>query len=484
MNNTDQNIFSERDPFYWYCRMDKASTLATLNAGIITNAQADEIARGINKLIQWGDENEQSRPTDYLDVQARLFKIAGSVASRMHSGRSRQDMLVTLHRLLLRDRFLLLFEKLLDIRSEFLSRARENRSVIVPTYTNGVQAQPALFGHLMSGYESPLARSTRRFMECYTRLNQSPLGSAALATSRFPLNRELLSELLGFNGIVENSFDAAQIAVVDTGIECAHIAALIALSLNMFTQDVHAQFHHVRPWIQLTDPDLLSASTLMPQKRNPVVLNRARLLGSEVVGASVTAAFAAHNVSSGLTDYKRMDASNTLELAIKLMSEISTILRGMRLDSQAALDELESEFTTTSELAALLQERADIPLSIAHGFASKMVDTARKERFSLKSIPFTIVNTIFSEVISEKSDLKTKEFPFSEQEFRIAVHPQTMVNNYRGKGGSSPGETEKLFEQGFRKLDSDRDWFRITKAAVNESEKQLDAKFNNLIKCS
>jgi len=473
--------FQHRDAFYWYCRMDMASTVAALDSEIISKNQAKEIATGIKTLMDWGQDTDNHRPTDYLDIQALLFSNIGPIASAMHAGRSRQCMLATLHRLLLRDRLSILFHELLCLRSLFLERGLDFKSFAVPSYTNGVQAQPVLLGHLMCGYESPLSRTTDRYKEAYTRLNQSPLGSAALATSRFNIDRELIAMLLGFDTFVYNSFDATQLAVVDVGIECAHIASLFALSLNMFTQDIHAQFHHVRPWIKLSTPTLSSHSTLMPQKRNPVVLNRARLLGSQVVGTAQTANLAAHNVCSGYTDYKRMEASETLDLAINLCREVSTIISGMIVDGDAALEELRSEFTTTSELAASLHEHVDIPLSVAHEFASKLVDTARSNRFTLSSIPFELVTELFDETLSLRNIKTQHRFPLTPVEFQHVVDPISMIHNYKGKGGSSPKEVSHMLEVANRKLETDKAWLDNLNVALAKSSRQLDVRFNALI---
>lgn len=460
--------------------MDMATTLAALDTGLITAGQAREIACGIRDVIQWGERYPEQRPTDYLDVQALLLKQVGPVASRMHAGRSRQDMLATLHRLLLRDRMLLLLQGLLDIRALMLQKGAEFQGVAVPTYTNGVQAQPALFGHLMCGYEAPLARNTQRYREAFPRLNQSPLGAAALATTRFNLDRRRIALLLGFDTLVDNAFDAAQLGLVDTGVECAQIAALIALNLNMFIQDLHAQFHHTRPWITFCGAALSSPSTLMPQKRNPVVLNRARLLGSEVMGASVTAALAAHNLCSGLTDYKRMDASRTLDVALEYLGQLKTVINGMQVDEAAALEELDAEYSTTSELAALLQEASDIPLAITHAFCSRLVDAARAKRLPLAAMPHDELCALFEATLAGSGIAPAPPFPYTPEAYRHAVHPMTMINHYRGQGGSSPVEVDRMMQAANESLRADRAWFASLNVATGEAARQLDRQFDGV----
>jgi argininosuccinate lyase len=470
----------ERDPFFWYCRMDMATTLAAVETKLITPKQAVETARGIAAVLSAGAQASGDRPTDYLDIQAMLLREAGPVASRMHAGRSRQDMLATLHRLLLRDRLLPFLEGLIELRTLLLRKAEEFPDAVVPSYTNGVQAQPVLFSHLLCGYEAPLARNTQRAFECLARLNRSPLGAAALATTRFPLDRLRIATLLGFDGVVDNAFDAAQLGLVDSGIECAQLAALGALNLNMFLQDLHAQFHHARPWILFDGPGLNSPSTLMPQKRNPVVLNRARLLGSQVTGAAMTAALAAHNLCSGLTDCKRMDAARTLDLALQQFREIRSFLPVLQVDPKAALDELELEYSSASELAAVLQERSDIPLGVCHAFCTRVVENARAERIPLTEVPHTTLVRLFTDTLAENGIHSLPDFPLSSEAYREAVHPATMVRNYRGLGGSSPEEVSRMREEGLSRIQDDREALARHAAALQDSLRGLESKFQEL----
>ena len=474
--------------------MDMASTLATLHAGILTPEQAKTVANGIQSNLQWAAERPASeRPTDYLEIQGLLYLKTGSDGSRMHSGRSRQDMLATLHRLLLRDRLLRVSADLIALRTHFLAQAARHPDAIVPSYTNGVQAQPVLLAHQLLGYESALARSSRRLIEVHRRLNRSPLGAAALATSRFALDRPLLARLLGFDAPVDNTFDAAQLAVVDTGVECAQTATLPALQLGMFAQDLQAQFHHARPWILLGDPDLSSPSTLMPQKRNPVALNRIRLLGSQIIGASATAVLAAHNVASGMTDYKRADASHALDLCILLLDQASSVVRSLRVDPDAALEQLHAEYTTTSELAASLQERVNLPLSVAHEFASQLVKHARAQRASLRELPFSDVTELYDQTLVEARqadhshfDLSSLPangltFPFTEAEFHGIIHPRTMVDSYKGTGGSSPQEVERMQGEASAAASRDQEELSVIQLAQSAAEQELGQRFEALL---
>ncbi len=470
----------ERDAFYWYCQMDKATTIAAKKVKLIQPENASITAKTISSVIDHVKQITSNKPTDYLQVQAILHKLGGPDVSRMHSGRSRQCMLATLHRLFLRDRFVHVLSKLNEVRELMLKVGFQYAESLVPAYTNGVQAQPVTFGHLMCGYEAALQRTAQRLIENYKRLNLSPLGAAALATTRYNVDRPYLAQLLGFDACVENAFDAAQISVFDVGSETAQNASLIGLSLSTFIQDIHVQFHHSKNWIFIDDKNLLSPSTLMPQKRNPVVLNRARLLASELIGASVSAMLAGHNVNSGMTDYKRFDAAHTLDTSLLLMKEVIDVLLGIRLSESAALFEIHQEYSTSSELVSALQDQANIPLSIGHGFASKLVDEARTNGIPMKDIPFDKVQSIYTEVVHNEATLVNKEFPMNQSEFLEAISPEKMVLSYAALGGSAPKEVKRILKASEAQLNSDKQWLLDTINKLSLASDFLEKEFESL----
>ncbi|MDH6143622.1 argininosuccinate lyase [Kitasatospora sp. GP30] len=480
---TDPNpsaLLSSRDTFFWLCTLDQASTVMTVEQGIVPAEIGARTAAAIAQVIADAAEPGADRPTDYLQVEPLVRQLVGPDASRMHSGRSRQDMLATVHRLLLRDRLLLVHRALGELRGRLLAIAERYQHAIVPAYTNGVQAQPVTFGHLLLGYEATLRRSAARLTEAYPRVNSSPLGVAALATSSFPVNRTRLAELLGFDDTVHNSFDAAQLSPVDVGFEVASVAMALALSIGTLVQDIHAQYHHARPWIVLDDTGLLAPSTLMPQKRNPVALNRARLLASEVVGDGVSTAMAAHNVASGLTDYKRAEAARTLERALALLAEVDAIAAALRLDEQAALDEVRGDWSTTSELANVLQQKADVPFHIGHKFASALVTHGRGKQLTIDQLDFADVRRLYRETAVGFSEAEA-ELPLTEPQFRDALDPAAMISRYRGLGGPQPAEVHRMLGAARSALVEDVGWREAAEGRLRAAEAGLRGKFTALL---
>src|SRR6185369_2639803 len=244
------------------------------------------------------------RSGDYLQVEPLIIAIGGPDVTRMHSGRSRQDIGATRTRLFQRDQVLSTYAALNVARTALMELAAKHPDAIVPAYTVGVQAQPISFGHYILAYTQALERDGVRLAQAFATVNKTPLGSAALGTSSFPVNRPRLAELLGFDGVIENSLDANQISPIDAGAELISVATSIALTVSTFVSDLEAQYRMTTPWLTLEEGELTGVSSIMPQKRNPNALHNIRVTASEVLGVGTTYFFKAHNVPHGLSDYK------------------------------------------------------------------------------------------------------------------------------------------------------------------------------------
>lgn len=208
-----------------------------------------------------------------------------------------------------------------DARGKLLDMAGNNVNTMVPAYTNGVQAMPISYAHYLLAFADSFTRDAQRVREAYARLNLSPMGTGVLANSSWPLNRTRLAELLGFDGLVVNSYNAGQVITYDVPIEAANVAASTAIRIGAFMQDVHVQYHQIRPWL-LLDVGATYTSSAMPQKRNPGIIQETRGKASDVVASTQTVTMRAHNVTPGMTDYKSSwdsKTARTFVLGVEMM---------------------------------------------------------------------------------------------------------------------------------------------------------------------
>ncbi|MGT2487604.1 lyase family protein [Methylobacterium oryzae CBMB20] len=389
-----------KDSFARIDQINRASLVMTVETGIVPQALGATVARALDQVAadasQAGRRAAGRLPAD----RAADHRHRGADATRMHSGRSRQDIIPTVLKLEQRDRLLNLAKALDETRAALLAVAEREADTVVPAYTNGVQAQPTTLGHVYLGYAAVLARDTDRVRESWTRLNLSPLGAAALGTSSFPVDRDRLAALLGFAAPVENSYDAGQLAPMDMGLELTGLAANLATTAGSFAQDLYAQYHQTRPWILLREGALTGPSSIMPQKRNPVALYSLRMKASDVVGPRRTFVIVAHNVDSGMPDYKRNQAEppgRTLAEAAEMCRRWTRVLDGLVVDRARAADEVAADYSTTTELADTLQREADVPFRLGHHFASELVSYGRGHDLRPADLPFAEVRRIYAE---------------------------------------------------------------------------------------
>ena len=472
-----------RDQFFWMTQINKASAIMIVERGIVPKPLGAKIFAAINQVNSAGEQPGAARSRDYLVVEKDLIAAGGPDISRLHSGRSRQDIGSTTQRLITRDDFLTAFEKLNGMRDAILTLAAQAPDAILPAYTWGVQAQPITLGHYLSGYAAAFDREATRMSEAYVRLNQSPLGAAALGTSSFPVDRPRLAELLGFDGPIENSYDANQISPIDGGAELASVATSGALILGALIADVTAQYAQTEPWILLTEGEQTGVSSIMPQKRNPSGLVKLRAEASTLIGEANTFTFIAHNVQPGMSDYK--DFGNPKEYPNVILRDMAAmyahadaVIRTMIFRPERALDEVNSDYSTTTELADTLQREADVPFRIGHHFASELVNFGRGHRLRASQIPYAEAQRIYAEVATAaKVDAK---LPLTEAQFRRSLTAENMVASSKGLGGPQPAEVARMLAAAKDRLGADKAWLDATRGKLVDASQKLDQAFAGL----
>jgi argininosuccinate lyase len=471
------------DRFYWLTEINKASAVMIVERGIVPKPLGAKIFDAITKVDAVGSQPGAARSGDYLKVEQDLMAAGGPDISRLHSGRSRQDIGSTTQRLITREDFLTAFDKLNEMRTAMLELATQTPNAIIPAYTWGVQAQPITLGHYVSAYSDAFAREATRMREAYVRLNRSPLGAAALGTSSFPVDRPRLAELLGFDAPVDNSLDANQISPIDGGAELAGLATAGALTLGAFIADVTTQYAQTEPWIVLTEGAETGVSSIMPQKRNPAGLVRLRAEASTLIGEADTFALIAHNVEPGMSDYK--DFGNPKEFPNVMLRDMAAlfahadaVIRTMHFRADRALDEVNSDYSTTTELADALQREADVPFRIGHHFASELVNYGRGHHLRASEIPYAEAQRIYAD-IATTAKMETK-LPLSEEQFRRSLTAENMVNASKGLGGPQPAEVARMMTSAKDRLAADRAWLDATRTKLLDASEKLDQAFTRL----
>jgi len=467
------------DQFYWVGKINKASIVMLVEERILSPETGRTIARGVAHAIDQAGAPGGRRPADVMQVEKIITDKIGPDGSLIHAGRSRQDMYATFRAARLRNQVLDYADALASLRERVLVTASRHVNTIVPAYTNGVQAQPVSLAHYLLAYEASFARDAQRIRELYARLNRSAMGTAVLANSSWPLNRERLADLLGFDGIIENSLDSSQVSPSDLSIEAASIAASNAVRLGAILGDIHTQYHQTRPWLLLEEGSTYTSSA-MPQKRNPGLIMRAREGASDVVSLAQAVTIRAHNVTTGMTDYKQTPAQVGLfPQAVRTIAAMNAVLDALKVNPKRSLEELDADWTTSMDIAETLQKDHGIPFRVGHSFASSIVSHARANGLPPRDFPYQKATELYAEAIA-KYKLPEAALPLSEPDFRKLLSAEWMVKTRVGTGGPQPAEVERMLAGAQKTLKADKAWMQGTRRKLKDADARLDAAFGKL----
>jgi argininosuccinate lyase len=337
-----------------------------------------------------------------------------------------------------------------------------------------VQAQPTTFAHYLLAFESALARATERLQQAYTRVNKCPLGTAALATSSFPLDRHRLAELLGFEGLVENAYDANHLAPIDSALDVANAYAMTAVQTGMFAQDLHTQYAEPTPWFMLGSGELTGTSSIMPQKRNPAALEQLRAQSSILLSEMQTMTFVAHNNRTGMFDYRMYDPVPYAR-ALTVFKLFGSVVDAVVVNKARALEEVNADYSTTTEIADALLQKAEVPFRTGHHFASKLTDYGRGKGLKIHEIPYSEAQRIYEEQAKDK-------LPLTEAEFREVISAEYMVFGRKGLGGPQRTEVNRILLNSKSGLSADVAWRLTRTQTLNNAQSINTNRFLALLK--
>ncbi len=410
---------------------------------------------------------------DYLAFESALVEAVGPEASNLHLGRSRNDIGATRERLWLKHAFFQAFASLVDARRILLTRVGEHGNVVIASYTHAVQAQPISLGHYLLALDASLARDSNRLMEAYARIDQSPLGAGALATSGFALNRRRLADLLGFSTLCENSYDCIGVASADTKIELAQVFATSAIGVGRFCSDLVAQHAAPAPGLTVSN-EYTGGSSIMPQKRNPSVLEALRSVSSRVVGAAGKVTMVAHNTPFGdIADVRGIALTEALEvadLATAMYKRLTDLMTGLVVDEAAFARLVQSDYSTMTELADTLFREAGVPFRVGHAFAKSVAQFGRSRLVGPAEVGEEDLRRIYHEETGTA-------LPIDYATYQHAVDPGEFVRSRTGVGGPQPAEIDRMLSehrQGLAEFDS---WRNEEMDRLSRAEADLDAAF-------
>ncbi|RMH61723.1 MAG: argininosuccinate lyase [Zetaproteobacteria bacterium] len=339
----------------------------------------DDVAAILRGLDQVRDEIESGAFTFspaledvHMNIEARLTELIGDAGKRLHTARSRNDQVATDTRLYLRRRCDALTDKMRTLQGVLVELAEQHAATVMPGFTHLQTAQPVTLGHHLLAYVEMLERDVGRFLDARRRMNQCPLGSAALAGTSFPIDREQTARALGFDAPCRNSLDA--VSDRDFIIELLAAAALAAVHLSRFAEELILWMSAQFAFVELPDA-FCTGSSIMPQKKNPDMPELVRGKTGRIIGGLVSMLVTvkslplAYNKDMQEDKQAVFDALDQLEGCVAIFA---AMLPGMRVNAEAMRRAASAGFSTATDLADALV-RAGVPFREAHAIVGRSV---------------------------------------------------------------------------------------------------------------
>ncbi len=422
----------------------RAHLIMLVEQDLVSHRDANALMRAMSELEEagLGASHYTGEFEDlFFHVEHLIFESAGEPAGNLHLARSRNDLGVAMYRMALRERLLRAEESVLDLQGVLLAVASGHLETVMPAYTHAQQAQPTTLAHYLLAVHDSLSRDLRRLRAAFENCNRSPLGAAALTTSGFAIDRARVAELLAFDGLVENSYDA--IGAADYLGETATALQLALLGLGRFVNDLLLWSMQEFGAIRVADP-YVQVSSIMPQKRNPVSLEHLRSLLSAAVGDTSTALTMLHNTPFGDVVDTEDDLQpylwHALERADGLYRLLAAVVGTMEVNRELLLERAGAGYSTVTELADTLVRERGLSFRTAHAVVTIVVKLAESEGVGAGGISPGLIDRAAEGVIGEPLGL-------SADEVSRALDPVRFVELRTLPGGPAPQAMRRALDE-------------------------------------
>lgn len=429
-----------------------AHAVILVEQGIITKEEGQQIVGALREIEQQLIPESLKYTGEYEDLffyieKQLISKLGVEVAGKLHTGRSRNDINITLFKMKTKQHLLALLNETVALQETLLQIAEENKETLVIAYTHGQPAQPTTFGHYLGALIEILGRDLDRLLNSYSTTDQCSMGAAAITTSGFPLNREKIATLLGFAQPQENSYGC--IAAVDYLMEVYSALRILFINLGRFAQDLDFWTSFEIGHLYVPN-EFVQVSSIMPQKRNPVAIEHIRIQASIVVGLCDTMVSSMHNTPfADMNDAEDpiqvvgFDAFNKARRCLKL---VIGFVAGLRVDEAKVKEHMAESFVTITELADSLVREEGVSFRAAHEVASLLVRNLIAQDQNLHSVDHGQFVAYFQEITGRKPHL-------SPDKLVEVLDPIYFVQVRNCQGGPALPALEASLNKYRRKLD-------------------------------
>ena len=445
--------------------INKAHVVMLMEQKIIKWQDGAKILKALAK--QSSSKLDSSAEDVHMALEEAVLNETGpEVGGNLHIAKSRNDQVATAIRMQQRKELLSMAFNVLDMQQSLLETAEKHVDTVILEYTHLQPAQPVTFAHYLLSHFDALGRDLQRLQGAYERVNLCPLGAGALATTSFPINRKRTAELLGFSDVLENSIDA--VGSRDFIVETIAALTLIAVNLSRLAEDLIIWSSPEFGTVELPD-EFTSTSSIMPQKKNPEVLEVIRARASYVLGDYVAATAALKSLPTTYNlDFQEItpklwasidNLSSSLRIFAKLIPNLKV---SANVEGKAS-----AGFVGATELANMLVRKYNVPFRTAHKIAGALVKSLIESKQTLQDATPELLQKVAQDSAGLKLTVK-------EEDIVECTNPRKLVETYKVQGGPSPVEVERALTQRKKNLTLEKNKVSELKQELANSDSTLE----------
>jgi len=422
----------------------KAHVAMLAATGIVSDQEAGEITKGLDQILAEIEAGKfkftRALEDIHLNVESRLHELIGPVAGKLHTARSRNDQVATDFRLYVRDEIASIDASLAALQRALADKALQHADAVMPGFTHLQTAQPVTFGHHCLAYVEMLARDRGRFADAAERLNECPLGSAALAGTSFPIDREMTAKALGFARPTANSLDA--VSDRDFALETLAAASIAAMHLSRLAEEIVLWTSPQFGFAKLSDA-FSTGSSIMPQKRNPDAAELVRAKTGRIAGAFQALLMVMKGLPLAYAKDMQEDKEPVFDAldALKLgLAAIAGMVGDLEIDAKVMKKAAAREYATATDLADWLVQTLGIPFREAHHITGKIVALAETKGADLRKLTLP--------------ELRSVEPRITEEVYAI-LDPGRSAKSRKSQGGTAPANVRREARRWIKRLEKD-----------------------------
>ena len=447
----------------------QAHTLMLLENKIINKQEAAKILNALEKLKKENISEKSDAEDIHELIESLVIKKAGKEAGgKMHTARSRNDQVALDIRMKIRDDVNMVCFCLNQTIETLITVAEKNQKVIMPLYTHMQQAQVGIFSHFLLAYADALFRDLDRFYVAYGRINESPLGAGPVGGTSIPIDRQFTAKMLGFKGLVENSIDATTSR--DFVAEYIGNAAILMTNLSRMAEDFIIWSTSEFSFIELSDR-FTSSSSVMPQKKNPDVLELIRGKTSQVIGYQMAVLSNLKGLPSGYNrDLQQIKVSiwPTSKIIISSLLVVNSLLKTMQVNEKKLRQAIDGGYSISLDIAETLV-RKGIPFRNAHKIVGNLVQVASNSKKSLLTLSIDQVKTVIHD-----NEIDAKEL----HKIIQSTTPDHSLETRKSQGSAGKHEQQRMIENRKRKVQA---YMTGTNKRTNEVRESLETLNNSVL---